>query len=279
MKKILFIDIDGTLINYEAQTPPSAKEALRKAKENDHLIFLCTGCSKFEVALRDLPLVDGMILANGAYIEYQDKVIYHKALDQETVSEVINWCKENKLGLYLECNDGMYCDEMMLEKGVEAMYKYALGKGKDAKSAKGSASTFLKDMILEDEEALVSHCVNKISFILSTYDDFLKARELFKDYEVNTWGGKGELALFGDISPHGINKGEAIKKVLAHLNLKKEDAVAFGDAKVDLLMFKECGYKVAMGNGGIEIKEAADFITKDVDDDGLYHAFLKLGLF
>lgn len=43
-------------------------------------------------------------------------------------------------------------------------------------------------------------------------------------------------------------------------------------------MFELCNYNVAMGNGGIEIKEVADYITDDVDQDGLYHAFAYLNL-
>ena len=43
-------------------------------------------------------------------------------------------------------------------------------------------------------------------------------------------------------------------------------------------MFELCAYNVAMGNGGPEIKAAADYITTDVNDDGLYHAFRYLKL-
>ncbi len=39
-----------------------------------------------------------------------------------------------------------------------------------------------------------------------------------------------------------------------------------------------CGYGVAMGSGGDEIKAMADYVTDDVDEDGLYKAFVHLGL-
>ena len=94
----------------------------------------------------------------------------------------------------------------------------------------------------------------------------------------NTWGGKGELALFSDLGPTGINKKHAIEVLLDYLKLGKEDTISFGDAKVDLSMFECCGFNVAMGNGGKEIKEAADYITDDVNEDGLYNAFKYLKL-
>ncbi len=66
--------------------------------------------------------------------------------------------------------------------------------------------------------------------------------------------------------------------MLDHLHASKEETISFGDAKIDLSMFECCNYNVAMGNGGKQIKEAADYITDDVDEDGLYNAFKKLNL-
>ena len=57
-----------------------------------------------------------------------------------------------------------------------------------------------------------------------------------------------------------------------------KDTIAFGDAKVDIPMLEYCAYGVAMGNGGEEIKAMADLVTDGVDEDGLYNAFVKLGL-
>ena len=51
------------------------------------------------------------------------------------------------------------------------------------------------------------------------------------------------------------------------------DTIAFGDAKVDIPMLEYCGYGVAMGSGGDEIKAMADYVTGDVDQNGLYDAF------
>lgn len=43
-RKIVFLDVDGTLIDYEAKCPDSAKEAVRKAREAGHKVYICTGC-------------------------------------------------------------------------------------------------------------------------------------------------------------------------------------------------------------------------------------------
>ena len=120
--------------------------------------------------------------------------------------------------------------------------------------------------------------MNKISFILDSYQDHLDSEKEFPELEANTWGGKGEHALFGDLGPSGITKKHAIEVLLDYLGADQKDTISFGDAKIDLSMFELCAYNVAMGNGGPEIKEAADYITTDVDEDGLYTAFKYLNL-
>ncbi len=66
--------------------------------------------------------------------------------------------------------------------------------------------------------------------------------------------------------------------MLDYLGADVKDTLAFGDAKVDIPMLEYCGMGISMGNGGQEIKKMADYITDDVENDGLYKAFIHLGL-
>jgi hydroxymethylpyrimidine pyrophosphatase-like HAD family hydrolase len=166
----------------------------------------------------------------------------------------------------------------MLEQGPATMVKYATGKGADIAKAEATASGFVNSFIHLQGEDLYREDVNKISFILSSYQDHLDSKTEFPHLIANTWGGKGELALFGDLGPTGITKKHAIEVLLDYLHADQKDTISFGDAKIDLSMFELCAYNVAMGNGGPEIKAAADYITTDVNDDGLYHAFRYLKL-
>ena len=275
-RKIVFLDVDGTLIDYEAKCPDSAKEAVRKA---GHKVYICTGCSKAEILQRDLPALDGMIGGNGAYVEDDGQVVMHQGLTAQQTRDIVDWCRKRGLGLYLESNAGMFCDDNMIVQGPEAMVKYTMGKGADLSQAKDSSSQFLSQMIHLPYEDMGRDDVNKISFILSDYQDHLDSATRFPDLIANTWGGKGEHALYGDLGPAGITKKHAIEVLLTHLGADAADTISFGDAKIDLSMFELCAYNVAMGNGGPEIKAAADLVTADVNDDGLYKAFESLGLF
>lgn len=172
----------------------------------------------------------------------------------------------------------MYCNDYMLEQGPETMVKYAKGKGASLENAKSSAQHFIDGFIHLQGDELYRDDVNKISFILRTYQDHLDSKVDFPHLVANTWGGKGEVALFGDLGPTGITKRHAIEVLLDYLHADPKDTISFGDAKIDLSMFECCAYNVAMGNGGSEIKEAADYITDDVNEDGLYNAFKYLKL-
>lgn len=278
MSKIIFLDVDGTLIDYEAKLPASAAKAVDMARANGHKVYICTGCSKAEVLQRNLCDLDGMIGGNGAYVEDHDEVVMHQGLSKEDVKHIVDWCNERHLGFYLEANSGMYCNDYMLEQGPETMVKYAQGKGADLEKAKKSSKAFMDGFIHLQGEDLYRDDVNKISFILSSYQDHLDSKVEFPTLVANTWGGKGEVALYGDLGPTGITKRHAIEVLMKHLGADFKDTISFGDAKIDLSMFECCAYNVAMGNGGPEIKEAADYITTDVNDDGLYNAFKHLGL-
>ena len=278
MAKIVFLDVDGTLIDYHAKTPASAKTAIEMARRNGHKVYICTGCSKAEIEQRDLPELDGMIGANGGYVEDHGEVVFHHSLTKEQTKHVVDWCRERHLGIILECNSGRYYDDTFLEQGPDAFARYSEGKGAKSVNRDDQRKRIRKQFIYAEGEDLYRTDVNKISFVLSTYQDHLDSITEFDDMIAHTWGGVGETAIFGDLAPKGIEKKFAIEELLKHTGGKQEDTISFGDARIDLSMFELCAYNVAMGNGGEEIKAAADYITTDVNDDGLYNAFRYLKL-
>jgi len=278
MKKIIFLDVDGTLINYSAKLPESARTAVNLARENGHKVFICTGCSKFEILERDLPEIDGMILANGGYVEADNNIILHTPICYDKEKAIVDWCTNRHLGLVLEANSGKYINEYFLDQGLTALTKYVTGKGDNNIVAEKQAKQFMKNYTLSKNDKLYREDINKISFVLSSYKDHLDSKKDFPDLIANTWGGKNEMALFGDLAPNGITKKTAIEALLKYLDADVNDTIAFGDAHIDLSMFEICHYNVAMGNGSDEIKEAANYITDDVDNDGLYNAFKYLNL-
>ena len=276
MGKIVFLDVDGTLVDYQNRLPESAVKAVRQARANGHRVYICTGRSKAEMQpqLWDIGL-DGMIGGNGSYVEDHGEVLLHRTLTVSQCTRVVEWLHGRGLEFYLESNNGLFASEHLEEAGRPAFLQYARMKGDEVAAETMirelfSGMTFGTDLHRDD--------VNKISFVLSDYQDHLDSVKEFPDLQARTWGGKGEEALFGDLGIREMDKGTAVSVLLGYLHADITDTVAFGDASVDIPMIQICGTGVAMGNGGPEIRAAADYVTDDVEADGLWNAFGYLGL-
>ena len=84
VRKALFFDIDGTLWDWNNKIPESTVQALYRLRKNGHLTFLCSGRSRayiqnprlFEIGF------DGVVSGCGTMIEYGDKTVFYKKLDE-----------------------------------------------------------------------------------------------------------------------------------------------------------------------------------------------------
>lgn len=278
MRKIIFLDVDGTLVDYHNRIPESAIRAIRQARENGHMVYVCTGRSRAEMQpeLWEIGL-DGMIGGNGSYVEHQGQVVMHQLLSEEDSRAIVDWLHERGLEFYLESNNGLFASENFRERARETLRIYSINKGKTAEEvADQEVEDVIHGMIFDGQ--LYRNDLNKVSFVLDSYQDHLDSKQAFPQLVANTWGGRGESALFGDLGVKDIDKAHAISVLLHHIGANQVDTIAFGDAKIDIPMLNYCATGVAMGNGGAEILAMADMITDDVEEDGLYNAFEKLGL-
>lgn len=275
-RKIIFIDVDGTLLDYEAKLPESADKAVKQARANGHKVYICTGRSEGEIYdyIWEIGL-DGMIGGNGTYVKDGDTVVFDQHISAEDERHIVDWLQDRGLEFYLEANSGLYASRNFETRGEPVIAEYSRRKGKPNADSMKVRDVF-PEMIYGAD--LYRDDINKVSFILESYADHLASIKEFPDLKCGTWGGAGEIALFGDIGVNAISKGTAIQMLLDHLGADIEDTIAFGDAKVDIPMLEYCHIGVAMGSGGDECKEAADYVTDGVEEDGLYNAFRHFGL-
>lgn len=279
MVKIIFLDVDGTLVDYDNRIPESAVKAIRLARDKGHKVYVCTGRSRAEMQPEIWDIgIDGMIGGNGSYVEDNGEVVMHQLISKEEAKHIVDWLHSRGLEFYLESNNGLFASENFKEAARPVLREYSLRKGKTEEEVKDQeAEDALHGLIYGGE--LYRDDLNKVSFILSDYQDHLDSIEEFPNLEAHTWGGRGETALFGDLGVKDINKAHAVDVLLNHLGADRKDTIAFGDAKIDIPMLDYCQIGVSMGNGGPEILEMADMVTDDVEEDGLYNAFEELGLF
>lgn len=268
--KIIFLDIDGTLVDYTGKLPESAVQAVREARKNDHRVYLTTGRSKAEIYpyLWDIGL-DGMIGGNGMYIEDNGNVIQDKSLPVEDVKRTVNWLNKRKVGFYLESNNGLFTNEYFLDDAASIMG----GKTKEniEKIQRIFSEVCYGEELYRDDIAKISFCLKPglLEEAEKTFGHELK---------VSSWTLTGKKREFGEFALLGMDKVKAVHILLDHLNESLDNTFAFGDAESDANMVKHCKVGVAMGNSEDILKKVADYITDDVNNDGLYKAFRHFGL-
>lgn len=268
--KVIFMDIDGTLVNYETEMPDSAKKAVQKAMENGHRIYLTTGRSKAEVYshLWDLGF-HGMIGGNGMYIEDNGVVIQDLVMTEEQTASAVDWMNKNDIGFYLESKNGLFGSDNFLSKA-------ALIYGEDSEENRNRIRNIFPEMIFGGK--LYRDDVAKISFCLSN-DKLEEAKKLFDGkLKVDSWSLTSKKQEFGEFAILGADKVNAVNLLLNHLGVGLEDTFAFGDAESDRQMIQYCKVGVAMGNAKEALKAVADYVTDDVNEDGLWNAFKKYAL-
>lgn len=189
MGKIIFLDVDGTLVDYENNLPASAVDAIRVARSKGHRVYLCTGRSKAEVypPLWDIGL-DGMIGGNGSYVEDNGQEIFHQCLTLDQCRHAVDWFHSRGLEFYLECNSGLYASEGFEAQAASAGQEYC--RRKEVPNAEQvSIRDIFPTMVFG--APLYREDVNKISYVLGSYGDYLDAQLEFPDMKKQHVGRRG----------------------------------------------------------------------------------------
>lgn len=268
MERLIFLDIDGTLSDINGMVPKSAIEAIQTAKGNGHKIFLCTGRSKGEIYDRILEIgFDGLVCAAGAYVECDNKVLFHKCMEESIVKQLINYLKENRTAFILETNSGVVIEKENLEVLKKLFKDSGVGKNSEIEAYLGVIRTV--------ENAIEVCSVNKVLFFNSC-KSLECMQDKFKEYFIvlpNSIGVFGEAS--GEISDKNINKSIGMQIVLDYYGKTKNDVIAIGDGPNDAEMLKFAQLGIAMGNASKELKQLADEVTDKVNENGIYNSFLK----
>lgn len=279
MKKILFFDVDGTLVGRDGTVPESARAAIRQARENGHLAFICTGRSKPEILpeIRNVGF-DGVIGAGGAYIEIAEEVVLHETLPETVVHDLLEVFHSQGIGYYLETNDGLFASDNLIDCMVHEITKDLPDTPEVKAKVTGEMQWFI-DLLKEIEVGTFDYdMINKICFINADYPyetiDAKFGEVLNMHRSTIPQYGKNS----GEAGVKGLDKEAAVNFVLDKLGLNKEDAIAFGDGDNDLAMFAAVGYSVAMSNGSDNLKAAANEVTGTPEENGIADSLASLKL-
>ena len=265
--KLIFLDVDGTLIPFGKKLPPSSTiDAINLARKNGHKVYLNTGRCRKEVH-QELEQIgfDGIICSNSLYIEENNKTLLQKNIAPSDVKRISDWLLENEAGFFFEGHKNVTAVRLYFEQ---------MGQKFGDKVLRDLEKSFpcIKESELDYKE------IAKINYVLRP-GLIEKIRNHFgNDFQINQWSLLGADKGMGDITLKEASKAEGVRFMIDLHKVKREDTFGFGDTAGDLPMIKFCGTGVAMGNSEKGLKDGADYITGNVDETGIYDAFHHFGL-
>lgn len=249
-----FFDADGTMLSFKThRMPESTQVALAELKKGGIKCFLATGRAPYQVDEIPIDSLEAFILFNGQFILNRERTIYQECMDRQDVRTVV---EQVSAGLY-EC--------LFMEAGR----CYVSGHNDRVRAIEAQSGQVFPEG--DVEEALHNDIYQLNIYLAPGETDVVK--NACHHIKMTRW-----TDTFVDVFPRGGGKDRAVRKVLDIYGISPDEAVAFGDGGNDLGMFGVCGTSVAMGNGNPEVKEQADFVTDDVDHDGIYNACVRLGI-
>ena len=260
MIRAIFFDIDGTLLSFQTHAvSASTQKALRLLREKGVKLFLATGRppktafmfrSSFDFEF------DGAVMLNGQYCMAGNQVIYEKSIPASSIASLLPYLEEKQIPCDFVELDYLYIN--LLNKETEELVallggQEVLGPQDDVQRALHNKVYQLSPFISEVEE-----------------EEFLRHVPGCKSAR---W-----TSLFTDIIPADGGKPVGMDKMIAHFGIQPDEVMAFGDGGNDLEMLQHAHIGVAMGNAVDSVREAADYITDDVDHDGIWNALVHYGL-
>lgn len=259
MKKAVFFDIDGTIWDRKQVIPDSTRVAIKQLRENGVYTFICSGRTPAFIKNPELLGLgfDGILAGCGTYVSFQGEELLDVTIPVEQVKETLDILKKYNMPTILEGKTYQYVEE---EEFADDPY--------------------LQVLKAETGENLLGIAVNDMKWEISKFSSSIKNSDFTKALEeLSPWYDflvHGKIVVEG--VPKGFSKASGIKVVCEKLGIAHENTYAFGDSVNDVEMLKYVAHGIAMGNGTIEAKQAADYVTDDIHEDGIYNGCKYLGL-
>ena len=275
--KIIFIDIDGTLVNDEKIIPKENIEIIKKLKEDGIEVVLTSGrpynsIQQYSEKSGAVPYVIGS--NGGVAVNFKTETnIFTKAIDKNIALEILKKIKSKNLYTVATISGNLAVETEQFSMTAENRSEVKVVESLD-EVLTNTNDPIMKFSVINDEkeniEIFRDEIINLFDLSLTKVDTFVIPRR-YRKVE-----NKYALPYIMDIMPKNVSKGEAIKELCKYLNIDVPETVVFGDGLNDIEMFKTGGYTVAMGNAADEIKELADVVTKTNNEAGVAYELNKI---
>ena len=252
--KAAFFDVDGTLLSFEThRMPVSTRAALTRLRERGILTIVSSGRPSYQLPPALADGFDAYVSLSGSLC-YDARGVYHSVqIDPVDVRAIVEQARDGAFDVLVMMRDRAFVNALsdrVVATAQQAGLIYDLGHLDDA--YRGPVYQFCA-FLGEEDEHLVLDGTSSV--------------------KTTRWSH-----LFCDVVPIEGGKAAGVRATLERYGIAPDEAIAFGDGENDLSMFEAVGTSVAMGNAWDPVKDAATYVTDDVDHDGVAHMLAKLKL-
>lgn len=262
MHKMIFFDIDGTLIDMDRNIRTLTTDmvaTLDQTKANGHDVFLATGRTKCFIIDEVMAYpFSGYVTCNGGYVEYQGQAVFKAIVPAEAIKATEDYCQQRQASYYFEGKDEIYVKDNNDPIHLRFCHKWGM-----------KVETCVDDYDVEKIETYIGMIVVED---LEDIPSMVEALSPYFDIQRHQTDNSFDLTL------RGVSKALGIRELVKRLEHDPQDTVAFGDGRNDIEMLEEVGLGIAMGNAVIEAKDAANYITDSIENQGIKKALEKFGM-
>ena len=255
MIKAAFFDIDGTLFSHTIHAiPESTKRTVKLLREKGIKVFIATGRSLKEtkrVPLGDMKF-DGYVTLNGQIcLDAEENILFEVPIKGEDGAYLLDAFVNKKFPLAIVEKERIYINYI------------------DDSVIRAQKSVNIPLLpIKEYQGAPIYQFIGYMN-----WEETGKIAPKIPNCKITRWYDEGI-----DIISKDGGKANGIQKVLEFYGMTKEEIIAFGDSDNDMDMLEFAGIGVAMGNAEESVKAVADYVTTDIDEDGIWNACRHLEL-
>lgn len=247
MIRAIFLDLDGTLIDFQTHAvPPDALRALRLARRCGVFLALATGRCRKDTSFLDKSIAfDAYVTMNGHYCLVGDQVVYRQPIDPRDVRALLDLVAQRNVAFTFCDGRRVYCNRV------------------DARMRRAFVAANMDLPRIEDAQAARAMEVYQIQlYVAPGEEDALLAQA--PGLEGARWS-----ADFVDLFPRGGGKRLGVEAVARHMGCDRAEVMAFGDGENDVSMLQWAGIGVAMGNAHEAVRRAADWVSAPVNQGGV----------
>lgn len=265
-KKIIFLDLDGTLTNDEKKVTPDTKKALIDMQKAGHIVALASGRPTPGIlpVAKDVELekFGGYIMAfNGGKIinAKTNEVVFEQVLDRKYIGPLLEYAKENDTGL-ITYDDSRIIVGTRMDKYIEM-------------------ERFINKIPVYETDINQYVTYNPNKLLMTAEPEIAGKHELIlADKYKNQLSISRSADYFIEIMPKGIDKATSIEVLINKLKISRDNTIACGDGYNDVSMVRYAGVGVAMENAVAAVKNVADYITASNNEDGIAKVIEKFVL-